>query len=238
MLEQKLMEELNRHKAINKYTQTMILEQDMGADAAVPAIPPADPLAAAPPVEGAPADPLAAPPVEGAPADPLAAPPVEGAPVDAAAPPVEGAPVDAAGGTEEIDITDLVNMTKNIKNQLDSSKDNNNDVIQKMDGVFSKLSDLEQKLAQMDSVMAKIDELGNRIEQVKPKTPQEKLEMRSLDSYPFNQHPQDFFSQKQEEMRQTGKNEYVLTKDEVESYGKEQIMKSFNPDQDDNEPQY
>jgi hypothetical protein len=221
MLEQKLMEELNRHRAINKYTQTMILEQDMGADAAVPAIPPADPLAAAPPVEGAPADPLAAPPVDAA-----------------AAPPVEGAPADAAGGTEEIDITDLVNMTKNIKNQLDTSKDNNNDVIQKMDGVFSKLSDLEQKLAQMDSVMAKIDELGNRIEQVKPKTPQEKLEMRSLDSYPFNQHPQDFFSQKQQEMRQTGKNEYVLTKDEVESYGKEQIMKSFNPDQDDNEPQY
>jgi hypothetical protein len=226
MLEQKLMEELNRHRAINKYTQTMILEQDMGADTAVPAIPPADPLAAAPPVEGAPADPLAAPPAEGA-------------PVDAAAPPAGGAPAaDAAGGTEEIDITDLVNMTKNIKNQLDSTKDNNNDVIQKMDGVFSKLSDLEQKLAQMDSVMSKIDELGSRIEQVKPKTPQEKLEMRSLDSYPFNQHPQDFFSQKQEEMRQTGKNEYVLTKDEVESYGKEQIMKSFNPDQDDNEPQY
>mgnify|MGYP000698465518 CR=1 FL=1 len=92
--------------------------------------------------------------------------------------------------------------------------------------------------AELVGVIIKIDELGNRIEQVKPKTPQEKLEMRSLDSYPFNQHPQDFFSQKQEEMRQTGKNEYVLTKDEVESYGKEQIMKSFNPDQDDNEPQY
>ena len=148
------------------------------------------------------------------------------------------APATDAGATEEIDITDLVNMTKNIKNQLDQSKDSSGDVIQKMDGVFSKLTDLEQKLAQMDSVMAKIDELGSRIEQVKPKTPQEKLEMRSLDSYPFNQHPQDFFSQKQDEMRQSGKNEYVLTKDDVENYGKEQIMKSFNPDQDDNEPQY
>jgi hypothetical protein len=228
MLEQKLMEELNRHRAINKYTQTMILEQDMGADAAVPAVPPADPLAA-PPADGAmPADPMAAgaPPV-----DPMAAgaPPADGAPIDA------GAPADA---TEEIDITDLVNMTKNIKNQLDSSKDSNTDVIQKMDGVFSKLTELEGKLAQMDQVMAKIDQLGSRIEQVKPKTPEEKLEMRSLDSYPFNQHPQDFFAQKQDEMRQSGKNEYVLTKDDVENYGKEQIMKSFNPDQDDNEPQY
>jgi hypothetical protein len=231
MLEQKLMEELNRHKAINKYTKTMIMEQDMGADAATPAVPPADPLAAPPAPEGAPLDAAADPAAMGA--DPAT---MGGDPAAMGASPE--APAADAGSTEEIDITDLVNMTKNIKNQLDQSKDSSGDVIQKMDGVFSKLTDLEQKLAQMDSVMAKIDELGSRIEQVKPKTPQEKLEMRSLDSYPFNQHPQDFFSQKQDEMRQTGKNEYVLTKDDVENYGKEQIMKSFNPDQDDNEPQY
>ena len=222
------MEELNRHKAINKYTKTMIMEQDMGADTATPAVPPADPLAAPPAPEGAPLDAAAGTDPAAMGADPTAM----------GAAPAPEAPAADAGSTEEIDITDLVNMTKNIKNQLDQSKDSNTDVIQKMDGVFSKLTDLEQKLAQMDSVMAKIDELGSRIEQVKPKTPQEKLEMRSLDSYPFNQHPQDFFSQKQDEMRQSGKNEYVLTKDEIENYGKEQIMKSFNPDQDDNEPQY
>lgn len=221
MLEKKLIEELNRHRSINKYTTTLIVEQDMGADAATAAVPPADPLAAPPAPEGAPIDPAADPSL--------------GAPLDSA---LGATPEADAGTTEEIDITDLVNMTKNIKNQLDQSKDSNTGVIQKMDGIFSKLTDLEQKLAQMDSVMSKIDELGARIEQVKPKTPQEKLEMRSLDSYPFNQHPQDFFSQKQDEMRQSGKNEYILTKDDVQSYGKEQIMKSFNPTQDDNESQY
>lgn len=221
MLEKKLIEELNRHRAINKYTTTLIVEQDMGSDAATAAVPPADPLAAPPAPEGAPIDPAADPSL--------------GAPLDSA---LGATPEADAGTTEEIDITDLVNMTKNIKNQLDQSKDSNTGVIQKMDGIFSKLTDLEQKLAQMDSVMSKIDELGARIEQVKPKTPQEKLEMRSLDSYPFNQHPQDFFSQKQDEMRQSGKNEYILTKDDVQSYGKEQIMKSFNPTQDDNESQY
>lgn len=224
MLEKKLLEELNRHKAINRYTEKLVLEQDMGADAATPAVPPADPLAGAPP----PADPLAA----GAPADPLAA----GAPPAPAADPLAaGAP--PAGDTEEIDITDLVNMTKSIKNEMDKNKDEGNSVIQKMDSVFGKLNDLEQKLAQMDSVMSKIEELGSKIEQVKPKSPQEKLEMRSLDSYPFNQHPQDFFAQKQSEMQASGKNEYVLTKDEVENYGKEQIMKSFNPDEN-NESQF
>jgi hypothetical protein len=225
MLEQKLLEELNRHRAINKYTEKLVLEQDMGADAAAAGAPPADPLAGTPP----PADPLAG----AAPADPLAA----GAPPAdplAGASPAAGAP---AADTEEIDITDLVNMTKSIKNDIDKNKDENNSVIQKMDSVFGKLTDLEQKLAQMDSVISKIDELGNKIEQTKPKTPQEKLEMRSLDSYPFNQHPQDFFAQKQNEMEMSGKNQYVLTKDDVENYGKDQIMKSFNPEET-NEPQF
>lgn len=227
MLKEKLLEELNRYNAINKYAQKLVLEQDMGADAAAAAVPPADPLAAAPP----PADPLAG-------GDPLAAPapadPIAGGTPPPADPTAGGAP---ASETEEIDITDLVNMTKSIKNEMDKNKDEGNSVIQKMDSVFGKLSDLEQKLAQMDSVISKIDELGSKIEQVKPKTPQEKLEMRSLDSYPFNQHPQDFFSQKQNEMQASGKNEYVLTKDEVENYGKDQIMKSFNPDET-NEPQF
>ncbi len=232
MLKEKLLEELNRYNAINKYAQKLVLEQDMGADVATPAVPPADPLAGAP----APADPLAGGDPMAAPADPMAAPPADaaGGEVPPADPMAGAAPTDE---TEEIDITDLVNMTKSIKNEMDKNKDEGNSVIQKMDSVFGKLNDLEQKLAQMDSVISKIDELGNKIEQVKPKTPQEKLEMRSLDSYPFNQNPQDFFSQKQNEMQASGKNEYVLTKDEIENYGKDQIMKSFNPDET-NEPQF
>ncbi len=236
MLKEKLLEELNRYNAINRYTQKLVLEQDMGADAAAAAVPPADPLAGAPP----PADPMAAG------ADPMAAgadPMAAGAdPAAGGVPPADpmaagGAEAPATAETEEIDITDLVNMTKSIKNEMDKNKDEGNSVIQKMDSVFGKLNDLEQKLAQMDSVISKIDELGSKIEQVKPKTPQEKLEMRSLDSYPFNQNPQDFFSQKQNEMQASGKNEYVLTKDEVENYGQSQIMKSFNPDET-NEPQF
>ncbi len=235
MLKEKLLEELNRYNAINRYTQKLVLEQDMGADAAAAAVPPADPLAGAPP----PADPMAAgadPMAAGA--DPMAAgaDPAAGG-VPPADPMAAGAEAPATAETEEIDITDLVNMTKSIKNEMDKNKDEGNSVIQKMDSVFGKLNDLEQKLAQMDSVISKIDELGSKIEQVKPKTPQEKLEMRSLDSYPFNQNPQDFFSQKQNEMQASGKNEYVLTKDEVENYGQAQIMKSFNPDET-NEPQF
>lgn len=173
--------------------------------------------------EAPPADPAAAP------ADPAAGgiTPMPGA--ELPPPPVEAPSEDT---TEEIDITDLVNMTKSIKKDLDDSKGENQGVVSKMDDVFTKLNDLEQKLANMDAVMAKIDQLGAKIEQVKEPTPQERLEMRSLDSYPFNQNPQEFFSQKQGEMRASGKNEYVLTKSDIENYSKEDIAQTFNPDQE------
>jgi len=145
-------------------------------------------------------------------------------------PPPTGAEVTPPdiSNTEEIDITDLVNMTKSIKTDIEDTKGENKGVISKMDDVFTKLNDLESKLNSMDSIISKIDELGSKIEQVKEPTPQERLQMRSLDSYPFNQNPQEFFKQKQGEMRSSGKNEYILTKNDIENYSQETIKDTFN----------
>lgn len=218
MLEKKLLEEINRYKSINKNAKSLyvISEQELPAPPAPDAAPEADGLG---PETAAPA-----PDAGGMPPAPDAAP----APMGEPAPSTE---------TEEVDVTDLVNMTKNIKNELESSKGEHNDVLQKMDNVFSKLDDLEAKLNNMDAVIAKIDQLGSKVDEMKPQTPQEKLEMRSLDSYPFNEKPQEFFAHKQDEMRASGKNEYVLTKNDIENYSKEQLSNSFNP-YDEQQSQY
>jgi len=217
MLEQKLQEELNRYKAINRYGKTMIMEQDaLGGE--LP--PPADPAAA-------PADPAALP------TDVPAADPAMDPMADAGAAPA----LPEGDTTEEIDITDLVDMTKSIKKDIETNKQDHGAVVSKMDDVFTKLGDLEQKLAQMDQVMAKIDQLGMEVQQIKPETPVEKLEMRSLDSYPFNEKPAEFFDHKQDEMRASGKNEYILTKDDVENYNPT-IKASFNPEEDKDEYSY
>jgi len=215
MLEQKLQEELNRYKAINTYGKTMIMEQ------AAP--PPPAPEDAPAPDAGAPAPDAGTPPV-----DPTAG----AAPTDPSAPAPAGALPES--DTQELDITDLVDMTKSIKKDLESHTQDNSSVMNKMDDVFTKLNDLELKLGEMNQVISKIDELGAKIEQMKPETPVEKLEMRSLDSYPFNQNPKEFFNHKQDEMRKTGKNEYVLTKDDVTNYDS-QINKSFNPQEEEDE---
>ena len=213
MLEQKLQEELNRYKAINKYGKTMIMEQD------VPPPPPAPDAA------------VDAPPAPDAAMD---VPPTDAPPMDT--PDMGG--MDMGGdNTEEVDITDLVNMTKSIKKDLENHTQDNSQTMTKMDDVFTKLSDLEVKLAQMDQVMAKIDQLGAEVQQMKPETPVEKLEMRSLDSYPFNEKPQEFFSHKQGEMRASGKNDYVITKQDINDYSKDIIKNSFN-DEEENEFKY
>jgi len=197
-IEKKLLEEVARFRAINKYAKNLLNEQDATMDAGLP---PAD---------------------------------ADVPPMDAGAPPADmGAPVE--DNTEEIDITDLVNMTKSIKKDVDDSKSEHLGVTEKMDSVFTKLTDLEQKLSQMDSVIDRIDQLGTKIDSMKEKTPEEKLELRSLDSYPFNQNPQEFFSQKQGEMRVSGKNDYVLTKQDVDNYSKDMIKNSFKDEEEQDE---
>ena len=207
------MEELARYNAINKYTKTLMEQGEIPS-----------PENELPPAGDAPMD---LPPPAPAPTDA----PVEPAPLDVPAEPT-------VDNTEEIDITDLVNMTKSIKKDLDDNKSDSSNVTDKMDSVFSKLTDLEQKLSQMDVVMNKIDELGQKVETMREKTPQEKLEMRSLDSYPFNQNPQQFFAQKQTDLQQSGKNEYVLTKQDIEDYSTDMIKNSFNSETQEDEFKY
>jgi hypothetical protein len=99
--------------------------------------------------------------------------------------------------------------------------------------LFGQLETLQNKLADMDKLVSKIDSLEAKVEKYRPKTAQEKLELRSLDSGPYNQKLSDFFVDKEEEMEKTGKNEYVLTQDEVENFSPSDIEQSFNEPMED-----
>jgi hypothetical protein len=120
--------------------------------------------------------------------------------------------------TEEIDITDLVTSQQEMKEKQDEL----------MDTLFSRLDDLQGKLEHMDQIMDKINSLENKFDKFREKTPEEKLMLRSLDSYPYNQKLTDFFDDKKSEMEETGKNEYVLTSDEVENFSPNEIKGTFN----------
>jgi hypothetical protein len=202
-----ILEELSRYNQINNY----IFEQ----------APPA-PEEVTPPVPGA-----ETPPPLGGEATPPATPPTaeaEPTPVDVAADPdvekvgEEGEEEEGETGSEELEITDLVKSQQNIENKQEEYFNN----------LFTQLTNLEQKLSDMDQVMTKLNDLEAKIEKYRPKTNQEKLELRSLDSGPFNQKLTDFFTDKQGDIEKSGKNEYVLTTDEVEDYSVDEIKRTFN----------
>lgn len=217
-LDRKLIQEITRYHNINNYIMEQAavepetpIEDELGA--LTP--PPAPPGVGTPP---APAPSEAVPPP--APGD---AP----QPIDVTSDPdVEKIDDDGSSeestddsGSEELEITDLVNSQKNIETKQDEYFEN----------LFSQLSNLEAKLGEMDNVMNKLNSLESKIEKYREKTPQEKLELRSYDSYPFNQKLSQFFDDKQDEMEITGKNEYVLTSDEVEDINSSDIKNSFQP---------
>jgi len=222
-IDKKILNELKRFNQINSY----INEQ------APPPPPPEDPAAA-----GAPPAPPADPAAGGAPpADPAAG----GAPPSAPAGDTAGGaagtevpePIDVSKDpdieeigdekegeeeTEEVDITDLVTNQEEIKNKQEEF----------MNSMFTKLDDLEKKLQHMDDIMNKINSLETKFDKYRDKTPEEKLMLRSLDSYPYNQKLTDFFDDKKDEMEETGKNEYILTSDDVENFSANDVKKTFS----------
>jgi hypothetical protein len=216
-LDKKIIKEIQRYRSIDKY----IMEQAL--DAAPP--PPPDPAAGLGVIAPPPAPDAGA----GAPPPPA---PTTPQPIDVANDP-DVEKIDDDGDSEEkkddsnesgeLDITELVDSQKSIQTKQDEYFEN----------LFGQLNKLESRLGEMDQIMSKLNTLEAKIEKYREKTPQEKLELRTYDSYPFNQKLSDFFTDKQEEMEKTGKHDYVLTSDEVSDINQNDIKKSFQPTEDD-----
>jgi hypothetical protein len=207
-LDKKILSEIQRYKSINNYIREQAGD-DLAAlapeEGAAPPPPPADALATPPP-------PPAAPGGAPTPIDVDNDPDVEK--IDDDGKSEEGG---TESGSEELDITELVDSQKNIEKKQDDYFDN----------LFGQLTKLESRLGEMDAIMNKLNALENKIEKYREKTPQEKLELRSYDSYPFNQKLSQFFDDKKDEMEKTGKNDYVLTPEDVTDINVNDIKGSF-----------
>ena len=238
-----LKEELNRFKLLNEYSfykESKPKDDDLllggGLDEAdeYPAAPDAandiaNELGITPPS----GDPSA--PDAGVPAPPTAAPnpanAEEPAAPEAPMPPAEPepAPEMPQGDEEEIDVTSLVHSTDEAKNAALDATQNTQMLLQK-------LQDLEARITSMDAVSGKIEDLEKEIIKRNP-TPVEKLEMRSLSSFPYSQKLTDYWAEKHgpyDVMDKDKPEEYVLDKDAVDSdYSESEIKKSFGVKDDD-----
>jgi hypothetical protein len=129
--------------------------------------------------------------------------------------------VEPSEDTVEVDVTDIVDNTEATKTSVEG-------VSSKMDELLSKLSELENQVSGMDKVIDKIETLEKEIEKRNP-TPVERLEMRSMQSFPYSVKLTDFWKDKEGyEATEENEEEYVLRQSDVENFDRNEIKSSFN----------
>ena len=163
-----------------------------------------------------------------------------GGDMDMDMPPME----DGSEGEEDevIDVDDITNAQE--KTNLKVNKVGRN--LGKVDDKLMKLMGVIKNLQTMiDNNNAEIQAFKTEFEKRNP-TPTEKLNLRSLDSYPFNDNPKDFWEKKATQPEVSGmrykayadndepvaEKEYVITKDDIANTSPNNIRDSFHIDDD------
>lgn len=207
-IDKTIINELLRYKEINKYITEQELPTPPTGNLGTTPPPPTGDLGATPPPPPPTGDLGATPPP---PTDTSVAP----LPVD-----LENDPdVEKVEDEKEtkIEVTDLVKGQKTVEEKQDEY----------FESLFNHLNDLESKLNAMDGILDRLNRIETKIEKYRVKTPEEKMELRSLDSGPFNQKLSKYFEDKEDEFEETGREQYILTPDEIENYSPNEIKRSF-----------
>lgn len=156
------------------------------------------------------------------------------------------------GGEDEIelDVTELVQGTEEAKMSADMANE-------KMAELIQQFNVLNTKLSELDDVEDKIAELEDEVIRRNP-TKVENLEMRSLDSFPYNLKLSDYWENKESEGKYNavdGNNiesdgtedienledsedseEYILRKSDVDNdFNQQQIPRTFDIDDEEDE---
>ena len=120
----------------------------------------------------------------------------------------------------EVDVTQLVQSS-------DEAKESAAIASQKTDELLAKFGELEQRISNMGKISDKIESLEKEIIKRNP-TPVEKLEMRAMDSFPYNIKLSDYFKDIDGYETEQKPKEYTLTADDVDSYTDSSIKDSFS----------
>lgn len=135
---------------------------------------------------------------------------------------------EAKGDEVEVDVTQIVKGTEDAKKSADLS-------VAKTSELLDKFSELERRVSAMDAISTKIQDLEKEIVKRNP-TPVEKLEMKSLSSFPYNIKLSDYWKDVpgyEATPEEQQPKEYVLTKDDVDSgYTDASIKSTFDVPED------
>lgn len=131
----------------------------------------------------------------------------------------------------EVDISDIIKGGQEAKESIDK-------ISSKIDIMMKKYAEINHRLASINSLEQKIEGLEHEIEKRNP-TEEEKLELRSVDSAPFNLKLSDYWSDKEGIYDVMNKGDvdkqYVVTQKDVDNDYNEQKVKNSLTDFEDEE---
>ena len=131
---------------------------------------------------------------------------------------------------EEIDVTAIVSKSDEAKTSADLAVQSSQETNTYVKDLMDKFANLEAQLGKMDTIMSKVSKIEDTNQ-----TPNEKLEMRSLDSFPYSMKLTDYWSDKVSDptnnydATENDEEVFELTKDDLEDYNELDIKNSFNP---------
>lgn len=147
---------------------------------------------------------------------------------------------DEEDGEEDdvIDVDDITDAQEKTNSKVNKVGRNLGKVDDKIVSLMKVIKNLQQMI---DNNNAEIEAFKTEFERRNP-TPTEKLNLRSLDSYPFNANPKDYWKGKAEQPEVSGKRydayadnqepvaekEYVISQDDVNDYTDNSIQNSFH----------
>ena len=133
-----------------------------------------------------------------------------------------------------IDVDDLTNAQEEVNDKVNSVGRDLGQVDKKIGSLLGAIETLQ---GMFDQNNKKIEDLKKEIEKRNP-TQTEKLNLRSIDSYPFSEKPTDYWQKKSANSNYSAyadndeptTQEYVITNDDVDDFTEREIADSFSID--------
>lgn len=141
---------------------------------------------------------------------------------------------------DEADVLDIDDLT-DAQEKLNDKQNTVGRHVDKIDDKLQQLSHVLDKIEQMiDNNNSEIEDLRGEFKKRNP-TQTEKLNLRSLDSYPYNVKPTDFWKQKgmdsnyepYSDNQEPTTKEYEITNNDIDNLDNREIANSFATDEDE-----
>jgi hypothetical protein len=107
---------------------------------------------------------------------------------------IDGLDTQAEDGDVEVDVTDLVNSTKEMAAKADDIVQKIASSSEKIEAIINKVNSVEQNLQKMDSLVQQMDALTKQVELMRPPTEEERRKVLAKDSYPFSVTQDEYMS--------------------------------------------